>query len=164
MTISLEHTLLEEAKASLTSAKRLVDNAIEQIPEEQLHISLDGETNCIAVIMKHLASTLKSRWTDFLTTDGEKPWRNREDEFVDTLSGQSLLDSWDDGWKCLFDTLDSLTPDDLRKTVTIRGESQTVTQAISRTLIHACIHAGQILLLARHVAGPKWKMIWNKSK
>src|SRR3954454_13034611 len=94
--------------------KRLADQAVEQVAEEKLHVALDANTNSVAVIMKHVAGNLRSRWTDFLTTDGEKPWRNRDDEFVDTFATRDeLLAYWESGWRRLFDTLAALTPADL---------------------------------------------------
>src|SRR5215831_10132373 len=107
--------------------KRLADRAVEQVPDEKLHISLDSNTNSIAVIMKHVAGNLLSRWTDFLTTDGEKPSRNRDGEFLDTFSSRAeLIDYWNAGWQRLFDTLESLTSSDLERTVLIRGEPHSV--------------------------------------
>src|SRR3982751_2029847 len=101
--------------------KRLADRAVEQLPDDKLHVALDPNTNCIAVIMKHVAGNLRSRWTDFLTTDGEKPSRNRDDEFVDSFqTREELLAYWNSGWQALFDSLENLTADDVRKTVTIR--------------------------------------------
>jgi hypothetical protein len=137
--------------------KRLADRAVEQVPDDKLHAALDPNTNSIAVIMKHVAGNLTSRWTDFLTTDGEKPWRNRDDEFVDTgASRAELLDCWERGWACLLTTLRSLAPEDLGKTVTIRGEPHSVPLALERSLGHTCYHVGQILQVARIHAGEKW--------
>jgi uncharacterized damage-inducible protein DinB len=137
--------------------KRLADRAIEQVPDDKLRIPLDEHTNSIAVIMKHVAGNLISRWTDFLTTDGEKPWRNRDDEFVDNFAGRAeILAYWDRGWSVLLTTLSSLTPDDLARTVTIRGEPHTVPLALARSLGHTCYHVGQIVQLARHHAGDRW--------
>src|SRR5688500_18110331 len=137
--------------------KRLADRAVEQVPDDKLHVALDENTNSIAVIMKHVAGNLTSRWTDFLTTDGEKPWRNRDDEFVDTFGSRAeLLEAWERGWACLLTTLKSLTPDDLGRTVTIRGESHSVPLAIERSLGHTCYHVGQIVQVARIHAGEKW--------
>src|SRR3954454_16389411 len=102
--------------------KRLADQAVEQVAEEKLHLALDANTNSIAVIMKHVAGNLRSRWTDFLTTDGEKPSRNRDDEFVDSFASRAdLLESWEGGWACLLGALRGLKPEDLGRTVTIRG-------------------------------------------
>ena len=110
--------------------------------------------------MKHVAGNLKSRWTEFLTTDGEKPWRNRDDEFVDTFSSrQELLDFWEQGWGCLFQSLESLRPEDLAKVVTIRGEPHTVPLAIHRSLAHCGYHIGQIVLIARILAEDKWETL-----
>jgi hypothetical protein len=140
--------------------KRLADRAVEQVPNDKLHIALDPNTNSIAVIMKHVAGNLTSRWTDFLTTDGEKPGRNRDDEFVDTFRTRAeLLDCWERGWACLLHTLNSLQPDNLAQTVTIRGEPHTVPLALSRSLGHTCYHIGQIVQIARIHAGRNWNTL-----
>ena len=140
--------------------KRLADRAVEQLPDEKLHIALDANTNSIAVIMKHVAGNLLSRWTDFLTTDGEKPWRNRDDEFVDTFTArEELIAYWDTGWQRLFDTLASIKADDVGRTVTIRGEPHSVPLAIQRSLAHCGYHVGQIILIARVLAGEQWTTI-----
>jgi hypothetical protein len=146
--------------ASYRSNKGWADKAIAQVSDENLHVALDPNTNSIAVIMKHVAGNLRSRWTDFLTTDGEKPWRNRDDEFVDAFTSRAeVLAHWESGWQCLFDTLSSLTPDDLAKTVTIRGEAHTVPLAIQRSLAHTAYHVGQIILIARILTGENWTTI-----
>src|SRR4030095_14144742 len=117
--------------------KRLADRAVEQVPDDKLHIALDEHTNSIAVIMKHVAGNLASRWTDFLTTAGEKPWRNRDDEFVYNFSTRAdLLAYWERGWACLLGTLASLKAEDLTQTVTIRGEPHSVPLALARSLGH----------------------------
>src|SRR5215475_5420552 len=140
--------------------KRLADRAVEQVPDDKLRIALDANTNSIAVIMKHVAGNLSSRWTDFLTTDGEKPWRNRDDEFVDSFTVRNeLIAYWESGWQRLFDTLGSLTPDDVPKTVSIRGEPHSVPLAIQRSLAHCGYHVGQIMLIARILAGEHWTTI-----
>src|SRR5580692_11730412 len=118
--------------------KRLADRAVEQVPDDKLHVALDENTNSIAVVMKHVAGNLTSRWTDFLATDGEKPWRNRDDEFVDSFGSRAeLLELWERAWACLLTTLRELKPEDLEKTVMIRGEPHSVR-----------IHAGE-----------KWNML-----
>lgn len=151
---------VEASKTVVRTNKGWADQAISQIPDDRLHVSLDSNTNSIAVIVKHVAGNLRSRWTDFLTSDGEKPWRNRDDEFVDTYSSrQELLDDWESGWACLTRTLESLTADDLQRTVTIRGEAHTVPLAIQRSLTHCCYHVGQIMMIARVLAGDQWKTI-----
>jgi uncharacterized damage-inducible protein DinB len=137
--------------------KRLADRAVEQVPEAKLHAALDENTNSIAVIMKHVAGNLASRWMDFLTTDGEKPWRNRDDEFVDTFRSRAeLLEAWERGWACLLTTLKSLKREDLEQTVMIRGEPHSVPLALERSLGHTCYHIGQIVQVARIHAGEKW--------
>jgi Protein of unknown function (DUF1572) len=140
--------------------KRLADRAVEQVPDAKLHVPLDENTNSIAVIMKHVAGNLLSRWTDFLTTDGEKAWRNRDDEFIDGFtSREELLATWERGWACLLDTLRNLKPEDLEKTVTIRGEPHSVPLALARSLGHTCYHIGQIVQVARIHAGAQWNTL-----
>ncbi len=140
--------------------KRLADRAIEQVPDDKLHAAPDDNTNSIAVIVKHIAGNLISRWTDFLTTDGEKPWRNRDDEFVDSLGSRGdILQLWETGWACLLSTLKSLKPEDLGKTVLIRGEPHSVPLAMERSLGHTCYHIGQIVQVARIHTGENWKTL-----
>jgi hypothetical protein len=140
--------------------KKLADKAVAQVPDDKLHVPLDANTNSIAVIMRHVAGNLISRWTDFLTTDGEKPGRNRDSEFKETASSRAeLLDRWERGWACLLDTLHSLQSADLAKTVTIRGEPHSVPLAIERSLGHTCYHVGQIVQVARIHAGDKWETL-----
>ncbi len=140
--------------------KRLADRAVEQVPDDKLHVALDENTNSIAVIMKHIAGNLLSRWTDFLTTDGEKPGRNRDGEFVDTFRTRAeLLEFWERGWDCLLQALKSLQPEDLGKVVLIRGEPHSVPLAVERSLGHTCYHIGQIVLVARIHAGEKWNTL-----
>jgi hypothetical protein len=140
--------------------KRLADRAVEQVPDDKLHVALDANTNSIAIVMKHISGNLISRWTDFLTTDGEKPWRNRDDEFVDTfVSRADLLDAWERGWTCLSTTLQELQPADLGKTVMIRGKPHSVPLALERSLGHTCYHIGQIVQVARVQAGDHWKTL-----
>ena len=137
--------------------KRLADRAVAQLPDDKMHVALDANTNSIAVIMKHVAGNLISRWTDFLTTDGEKPWRSRDDEFVDSFAGRDdLLEFWERGWTCLLRSLNSLQPDDLGKTIFIRGEPHSLPLALERSLGHTCYHVGQIVQVARILAGDDW--------
>jgi len=158
--IELGKVVTDGALSSFRANKGWADKAIGQLADDKLHIALDPNTNCIAVIMKHVAGNLLSRWTDFLTTDGEKPWRNRDDEFVDSFKTRDeLLAWWNSGWQTLFDSLESLSPADLLKTVTIRGEPHTVPLAIQRSLAHSCYHIGQIILIARILAGDNWTTI-----
>jgi hypothetical protein len=140
--------------------KNWADRAVAQVADDKLHVVLDPNTNCIAVIMKHVAGNLLSRWTDFLTTDGEKPWRNRDGEFVDTLATRAELTAyWESGWQRLFDSLSSLSADDVSHTVMIRGERLTLPLAIERSLAHTAYHVGQIILVARILAGDHWTTI-----
>jgi len=153
-------TFIESAITSFRANKELADKAFAQLPDDNLQIALDANTNSIAVIVKHVAGNLASRWTDFLTSDGEKPWRNRDDEFVDTFADRGeLLRCWEDGWNCLFATLQSLGPRDLSKTVSIRGEPHSIPLAIHRSLAHCGYHVGQIVMIARILAGDNWNTI-----
>jgi len=140
--------------------KQLAERAVAQLGDAQLHAQLDPESNSVAIIMVHMSGNLRSRWTDFLTTDGEKPWRHRDGEFdAQTLTRDTLLASWDEGWAVLFATLATLTDDDLTRTVTIRGEGHTVLAALTRQLGHYSGHAFQIVFLAKHLAGPAWSTL-----
>lgn len=140
--------------------KTMADRAAAQVSDAGLRTSLDEHTNSIAVIMKHIAGNLISRWTDFLTTDGEKPDRNRDDEFIDTFqTHDELLAYWERGWATLFASLNSLEPEDLEATVYIRGEAHTVPLAIQRSLGHTCYHVGQIVQVARIQAGDNWSTL-----
>ena len=156
----LTSSFITGAIASFQANKGWADKAIAQLPDDKLHIALDANTNSIAVIMKHVAGNLLSRWTDFLTTDGEKPDRDRDSEFFDTFGSRAeLLEYWERGWARLFTTLRGLTMADLERTVTIRGEPHSVPLAVERSLGHACYHIGQIVQLARHFAGADWQTL-----
>jgi hypothetical protein len=152
---------LQDALGEFRKYKRFAEKAIAQVGDDEFFRRLDPESNSIALIMKHISGNLRSRWRDFLTTDGEKPDRNRDSEFemedADTRDG--ILERWEAGWKLLFDALSPLTDDDLRKTVVIRGEPHTVVQAINRQLTHYASHIGQIVFLAKHLAGERWKTL-----
>jgi hypothetical protein len=137
--------------------KKLAERAMEQVSDEQLFAALDGESNSIAIVVKHMAGNMRSRWTDFLTTDGEKPDRNRDSEFfAPPETRAALLALWEDGWKRVFDALEPLTDADLGRTVLIRGEAHSVMQAINRQIAHYANHVGQIVLLGKHYAGERW--------
>src|SRR5256714_1437583 len=130
----LGRSMFDGARSSFRANKGWADKAIVQLSDDKLHIALDANTNSIATIMKHVAGNLLSRWTDFLTTDGEKPWRNRDDEFVDTFTSRAdLLAYWESGWQRLFDALAALSPADVNTTVTIRGEPHSVPLAVHRS-------------------------------
>ena len=133
---------------------------MEQVTDAQLFAILDDEANSIAIIVKHMTGNMRSRWTDFLTTDGEKPDRNRDREFIDPpATRDALMAEWEHGWSCVFQALEPLSDSDLGRTITIRGEAHSVTQAINRQLAHYPYHVGQIVLLAKHYAGGEWKSL-----
>jgi uncharacterized damage-inducible protein DinB len=140
--------------------KALADGAIAQLDDAQLHARIDPEANSVAMLMHHLAGNMRSRWTDFLTSDGEKPWRQRDAEFEPPPGDRTaLLATWDAGWTTLFAALDRLEDDDLARPVTIRGESQTALAAIARQLAHYAGHGHQIVLLAKHLRGADWRVL-----
>lgn len=140
--------------------RQLCDRSIAQLSEAQLHTRLDAEANSVAMLMGHLAGNMRSRWTDFLTSDGEKPWRQRDAEFEPpALDHAALMASWQSGWQVLFDTLATLTDDDLTRTITIRGEGQSVLSALTRQLAHYAGHAYQIVLVAKHLKGDAWDVL-----
>jgi hypothetical protein len=151
---------LEDSVELFGYYRRLAERAMEQVTEEQLFATLDGEMNSIAIIAKHMAGNMRSRWTDFLTTDGEKPDRDRDSEFVDPPATRAaLLATWEDGWRRVFAALEPLTDADLGRTVTIRGEAHSVMQAINRQIAHYANHVGQIVMLAKHFAGERWQSL-----
>jgi hypothetical protein len=140
--------------------KKLAERAIQQCPDDALFESLDVESNSIAIIVKHMAGNMRSRWTDFLTTDGEKPDRNRDTEFEDAPKTRvELMKLWERGWKHIFDALEPLGDDDLVRKITIRTEPHSVTQAINRQVAHYSYHVGQIVYVAKHLAGSKWQTL-----
>ena len=142
--------------------KRLTERAMEQCPDEGLFTALDGESNSIAIIVKHIAGNMRSRWTDFLTSDGEKADRNRDSEFEEAAKTRAeLMAMWEEGWKRLFEALTPLSDADLSRTVLIRTEAHSVTQAINRQIAHYACHLGQVTLLAKHFAveAGKWTAI-----
>ena len=140
--------------------KKLAERAMQQCPDDALFESLDVESNSIAIIVKHMAGNMRSRWTDFLTTDGEKPDRNRDTEFEDAPKTRvELMKLWERGWKHIFDALEPLGDDDLVRKITIRTEPHSVTQAINRQVAHYSYHVGQIVYVAKHLAGRKWQTL-----
>ena len=140
--------------------KKLAERAMEQVTDEQLFTTLDDEANSIAVVVKHMVGNMRSRWTDFLTSDGEKPDRNRDSEFVAPPATRSaLMEDWEDGWNRVFTALEPLTDADLGRTITIRGEAHSVMQAVNRQVAHYAHHIGQIVLLAKHFAGAQWQSL-----
>lgn len=156
----MTHSVLELARTEFRSIRRLAERAIAQVDDAGLHATLDADGNSIAMLMRHMAGNMRSRWTDFLTTDGEKPDRLRDQEFEPTtLSRDALMAEWNAGWALVFAALDPLTDDDLFRIVTIRTEPLTVCQAIYRQVSHYSGHAYQILLLARHLKGADWQTL-----
>jgi hypothetical protein len=148
---------IADAVTVFRAQKDLAERAIAQVTDANLHISLDANTNSIAVIMQHMAGNMLSRWTDFLTTDGEKPDRDRDGEFVDGAESRGeVMQRWERGWSALFQTLASLTVADLGKTVAIRGEPHSIALAINRQLSHYGYHVGQIVMIARIFARDEW--------
>jgi len=158
---SLATHYLEDSISSLRAYKKLAEKALEQLSEDEFFIKLDEEGNSVAVIMKHMAGNMFSRWTDFLNTDGEKPDRNRDMEFViePNTGKDAILDYWQRGWQCVFDALEPLRAEDLGSKVLIRGEEHTVIQAINRQLMHYSYHIGQIVFLAKHFRSTEWKSL-----
>jgi hypothetical protein len=155
-----ESPILAAAIDEFQKIKKLADKSIEQLSDAQLHATIDPDANSVAVLMRHMAGNMRSRWIEFMTSDGEKPDRMRDREFEDP--GQSragLIAEWEHGWQCVFDALTPLGDADLQRSVIIRGESMSAYKAISRQVAHYAGHAYQILLLAKHLQGPQWKTL-----
>jgi hypothetical protein len=149
---------LDEARRQLRGQKRLGDGAIAQLKDEDLFVTLDPESNSIAILVKHLAGNMRSRFSDFLTSDGEKPNRFRDQEFTlnSATTRADVMRWWEEGWAQVLSTLDSLKPEDVMRTVPIRGEAHTVLQAINRQIAHYSGHTGQIIFLAKHLRSSDW--------
>jgi hypothetical protein len=151
---------LEDSLSLLRQYKRMADGAMAQVTDAQLFATLDAESNSIAIIVKHIAGNMRSRWTDFLTADGEKPDRNRDTEFENPPASRvELLSIWEDGWQRAFSALEPLTDADLTRKVTIRGEPHSVMQAINRQIGHYACHIGQIVFLAKHFQSANWRTL-----
>ena len=160
MPINSDSPILEAVLDEFQKIKKLADKSIAQLSDDQLHATLDDEANSVAILMRHMAGNMRSRWVDFLTSDGEKPDRMRDREFEDPRqTREELIAEWEHGWKCVFDALTPLTDADLQRTVVIRGEPHSVYKAVSRQVAHYSGHAYQILLLAKHLCGPGWKTL-----
>ncbi|HJU54885.1 MAG TPA: DUF1572 domain-containing protein [Pyrinomonadaceae bacterium] len=158
---SLAEHYLEDALKSFRDYKKLAEGAFEQVTDEEFFRALDEEANSLAVIVRHMSGNMLSRWTDFLTTDGEKPDRNRDMEFViaPETTRAEVMARWEKGWSCLFDALEPLQPDDLLKKVLIRNEEHTVVEAVNRQLTHYSYHIGQLVFLAKHFRSTAWKSL-----
>lgn len=151
---------LEDTIEAFRSYKKLAEKALDQISDEEFFRQIDEESNSVAAVAKHIGGNLRSRWTDFLTTDGEKPDRNRDTEFVaEGDSRASITELWDRGWNALVETLESLTVEDLGKIIQIRGEDYTVLKAMNRALAHTASHIGQIVFLAKHYRSAEWQTL-----
>lgn len=153
----MENDYLTSVKKQFAYYKSLGEKTFGQLSDEQLCWQYNPESNSVAMIVNHMSGNMISRWTDIFTTDGEKPTRNREAEFTpSTATRQAILDSWEQGWKCLFDTLDKLTADDLDKIIYIRNQGHTVMEAINRQLAHYPYHVGQIVFLGKTLCNENW--------
>ncbi len=160
MTDSVPAHALDTVRRTFDSYRTLGAKAIEQLRDGEWNRALDPESNSVAVIVKHMWGNMRSRWTDFLTSDGEKPWRERDAEFeAGDVTREQLMAWWNDGWAALFAALDALGPDDLLRTVTIRSQPLTVTEALLRQVAHYSYHVGQIVLLAKHARSSEWQTL-----
>jgi Protein of unknown function (DUF1572) len=161
MTADLATHYLDEVHRQMRGYKRLAEGAMAQLKDHELFLTLDPESNSIAVLVKHMAGNMRSRFTDFLTTDGEKTDRHRDQEFElgPSTTRADLTKWWEDGWTRVFAAIEALKPDDLMRRVTIRGEPHTVLQAINRQIAHYAQHTGQIVFIAKHIRSGKWKTL-----
>jgi len=151
---------LKDSTDLLRFIKNWRSGAMAQAPDAGLFAAPDAESNSIAVIVKHLSGNMRSRWTDFLSSDGEKPSRNRDGEFETPAPTRAeMMAEWEAGWKCVFDTLAGLKEEDMGRTVRIRGEAHSVMQAIQRMVSHSTYHLGQVIYLAKHSAGKNWTAV-----
>ena len=158
---AIESQLLDEIRRQMRGHKRLAEGALAQLKDEDFFVTLDPESNSIAILMKHIAGNMRSRFTDFLTSDGEKADRHRDVEFElgERPSREELMRWWEQGWSVVLQTLEGLKPEDLTRTVYIRQEPHTVVQALNRALAHYVFHIGQIVFLAKHLRSSEWKTL-----
>jgi hypothetical protein len=158
---SISQHYLEDATANFRKLKKLAERALAQTDDQAFFAVPDAASNSIAIIVKHMSGNLRSRFTDLLTTDGEKPWRHRDSEFIiePGTTREALLRQWEEGWQCLFAALEPLQPADLDRKVFIRGEEHSVVQAINRQLTHHAYHVGQIVFLAKHYRSTNWRSL-----
>ncbi len=160
MALQFTTSYLEDSLSLFRYYKNLVERAIAQLTDDELLAALDSESNSVAVIVKHMAGNMQSRWQDFLTSDGEKPGRDRDAEFEDPPgTREAVLRAWEAGWQCLFKALEPLSEKDLQRAVTIRGEAHSVMQCINRQVAHYSYHCGQIVFLAKHLRNKDWKSL-----
>jgi Protein of unknown function (DUF1572) len=153
--------LLDEVRRQLRGHKRMVEGALAQLNEDDFFVTLDPESNSVAILIKHISGNMRSRFTDFLTSDGEKPDRHRDQEFElsEKTTRAELMRWWEEGWTTVFGALDALTPDDLMRTIYIRQEPHTVVQALNRALAHYAYHLGQVVFLVKHLRSTAWKTL-----
>ena len=160
MALRFTTSYLEDSLSLFRYYKNLAERAMAQVTDGQLLAVLDREANSIALIVKHMSGNMRSRWPDFLTSDGEKPGRDRDGEFEDPpATREALLEAWESGWQCLFTALEPLSEEDMHRSVTIRGEAHSVMQTINRQIAHYAYHCGQIVLLAKHFGCSEWKSL-----
>jgi hypothetical protein len=152
---------LEEARRQFRGHKRLAEGAMTQLRDEDFFVTVDPEANSVAILVKHLAGNMRSRFTDFLTSDGEKPdrFRDREFELSPATTRADVMKWWEEGWGIVFATVEALKPEDVMRTVTVRGEPHTVLQAVNRQIAHYAQHTGQIVFLAKHLRSGEWKTL-----
>ncbi len=155
--MTINNSYLESVKKQMLYYKTIAEKAMEQLEDEQLFVVINEDTNSIATIINHMSGNMLSRWTDFLTTDGEKEWRNRDAEFIEsTATRKALLQTWNTGWTCFFNAINQLKPEDLEKIIYIRNEGQTALDAINRQLAHYPYHIGQIVFYAKMLKNDEW--------
>lgn len=161
MNNDLAEFYLKDALRVFRNYKELADGAMAQVTDEELFAAIDEDANSIAVLVKHMGGNMRSRWADFLTTDGEKPDRRRDTEFVidGATTRETVAGWWEQGWKYVFEAVEPLRPEDLAREVFIRGESYTVLKAINRQIAHYAYHTGQIVFLAKHFRSSQWKSL-----
>jgi len=161
MSIDLATHYIEEARRQMRGHKRMGEGAMAQLGDDDFFLTLDPESNSVAILVKHLAGNMHSRFTDFLTTDGEKPdrFRDREFEVTGATTRAEVMKWWEEGWACVLGAIDALKPEDVMRPVTIRGEAHTVLQAINRQIAHYAAHIGQIVFLAKHLRSSEWKTL-----
>jgi hypothetical protein len=159
--IDIAQHYLDEARRQMRGHKRMGESAMAQLRDEDFFITIDPESNSVAILVKHLAGNMRSRFTDFLTSDGEKPdrFRDREFELTAGTTRAEVMKWWEEGWQCVMSTIESLKPEEVMRTVTIRGEPHTVLQAINRQIAHYAQHTGQIVFLAKHLRSTAWKTL-----
>jgi hypothetical protein len=152
---------LKETRRQFRGHKRMGEGAMNQLKEEDFFVTLDPESNSIAILVKHLAGNMRSRFTDFLTSDGEKPdrFRDREFQMTPATTHADVMRWWEEGWACVFSALDALKPEDVMRTVSIRGEPNTVLQAVNRQIAHYAQHIGQMVFLAKHLRSNEWQTL-----